>query len=516
MQQNLARKWRSKRFDELIGQEMTVRIIKNTLYRQSYFPVYLLSGKHGCGKTTVGRLFAAALNCAELATFIEKPQSVSLPCNSCQSCLHMISGDHADFIEIDAASYTGVDNVRSIIETASFLPVLGRKKVYLIDEAHMLSKSAFNAFLKILEEPPATALFMLATTEPHKILDTVRSRCFQLFFDPVPAPALSQHLAHICDAEKIAYEPDALVTIAHETGGSVRDAINCVERIMLATGGIQETQVRTLLRIVDDRIILELLNAAARGDRSCIINTLADPRINELSISGLWRRMVELLRDAVWAHYKNSPHALAHIPVDQLISWLELWYHTEGILLKTESPLPLCTYLFLKMCVTAPRKEQPVSEVTVTKAVPLPEASWYDHFLNEMAGAFSEPLVVSLFRKSRIASSDQKQGAVQIIFSKDAEFFAEWIEKTRSEWTALLHKAAGKELHVSYIFDSVAQPQPTKASIPNERPKSTPAPQVTSPNKNNSPQLSEQAQRLLALFPGTIHEIPEVLHEQTK
>ncbi len=179
---NLARKWRSKNFNEIVGQDLPVRMLKNSLYREQFFPVYLFSGQRGCGKTTTARVFAMALNCALLKSFQQEPQTIILPCLQCESCIVALSGKHPDFIEIDAASHTGVDNVRQIVEAASYLPVLGSKKIYLIDEAHMLSKAAFNALLKILEEPPRSTLFILATTDLHKIIDTVQSRCFQLFF----------------------------------------------------------------------------------------------------------------------------------------------------------------------------------------------------------------------------------------------------------------------------------------------------------------------------------------------
>ena len=169
-QLNLARKWRSKNFDQIIGQDLTIRALKNSLFLNHLFPVYLFSGQRGCGKTTTARVFTAAINCQNLENFRKEPREFKLPCLECQSCCLMASGKHPDFIEIDAASHTGVDNVRNIIEAAALLPVIGRKRIYLIDEAHMLSKAAFNAFLKILEEPPKSALFILATTDPGKIL----------------------------------------------------------------------------------------------------------------------------------------------------------------------------------------------------------------------------------------------------------------------------------------------------------------------------------------------------------
>src|SRR5688572_28013273 len=177
---NLSRKWRSQNFDQIVGQELSIRILKNSLYLAHFFPVYLFSGQRGCGKTSTARIFAAAINCDSLPLIQKNPKTHSIPCLNCNSCIAIREGNHPDFIEIDAASHTGVDNIRSIIESSSLLPLMGRKRVYLINEAHMLSKAAFNAALKILEEPPATVLFILATTNPHKIIDTVRSRCFQL------------------------------------------------------------------------------------------------------------------------------------------------------------------------------------------------------------------------------------------------------------------------------------------------------------------------------------------------
>ena len=182
---NLTRKWRSQDFESIIGQSLAVKMLKNSLYAGHYFPVYLFAGQRGCGKTTTARVFARAINCQQLSEFQKQPKKISVPCGTCDSCVAMAQGRHQDFIEIDAASHTGVDNMRSIIEAASFLPLMGKKKVYLIDEAHMLSKAAFNALLKILEEPPSSALFILATTDPDKIIETVRSRCFRLFFQPI-------------------------------------------------------------------------------------------------------------------------------------------------------------------------------------------------------------------------------------------------------------------------------------------------------------------------------------------
>ena len=169
-QLNLTRKWRAQKFDQIVGQDIAIKMIKNSLYRGQLFPVYLMWGQHGTGKTSLARVFAAAINCDSLTSFQQDPKTATVPCLTCPSCIAMYSGKHPDFIEIDAASNTGVDNVRQIIEAASLLPLMGRKKIYLIDEAHMLSKAAFNAFLKILEEPPASVLFILQRPILKKLL----------------------------------------------------------------------------------------------------------------------------------------------------------------------------------------------------------------------------------------------------------------------------------------------------------------------------------------------------------
>ena len=300
MQLNLARAWRSKHFDELVGQPLVIRLVKNSLYRNLIFPVYLLSGMRGCGKTSVARLFAAALNCQALETFQKDPQNQQLPCLVCTSCLAMQKMNHPDFIEIDAASHTGVDNVRSIIDTASFVPVMGRKKIYLIDEAHMLSKAAFNAFLKILEEPPLSVVFMLATTDPHKILGTVTSRCFQLFFDPIDISSVAKHLAAICAQENIAFEEAALALIAQETEGSMRDALNMVERIRIAYPSITVTAVTELLGTIDNERLIQLLQAVVQNSPAQVITLLKNYELHTYNPLTFWKSFVELIRHAVW------------------------------------------------------------------------------------------------------------------------------------------------------------------------------------------------------------------------
>ncbi|MBT4595105.1 DNA polymerase III subunit gamma/tau, partial [bacterium] len=220
---NLARKLRPLGFDGIIGQDFVMRMLQNSLYKDQLFPVYLFFGQHGCGKTSTARVFAAAMNCKNLEAFRKNPREHKVPCHNCSSCTSFKNENYPDFIEIDAASHTGVENVRQIIEASSYVPVAGAKRVYLIDEAHMLSKAAFNALLKLLEEPPKSAVFLLATTEIQKVPNTVRSRCFQAPFSVPDRDVLIAHLEKISAQEDITVSRRALEVLVAHTGGFIRD-----------------------------------------------------------------------------------------------------------------------------------------------------------------------------------------------------------------------------------------------------------------------------------------------------
>ena len=302
-QLNLARKWRSRTFDELVGQELSVRVLKNSLYLNQFFPVYLFSGQRGCGKTSTARIFAAALNCEVLQEFQNNPKKQMMPCLSCSSCMAMQQGNHPDFIEIDAASHTGVDNVRQIIDAATLLPVLGRKKIYLIDEAHMLSKAAFNALLKILEEPPTSVLFILATTDLHKILETVKSRCFQLLFKAIDTEPLLAHLEDICAQEKIEYEKDALELLIKESDGSARDALNALEQVRLSHDSVSVQAVHALFGHLDDGTIVGLVEAILCKEPKEFMLFWQENDLDSITASYVFYSVRSCLRAMIWLKY---------------------------------------------------------------------------------------------------------------------------------------------------------------------------------------------------------------------
>jgi DNA polymerase-3 subunit gamma/tau len=258
--QVLARKWRPKTFAELSGQEHVVTALSNALTRGQLHHAYLLTGTRGVGKTTIARILAKSLNCITNGV-------TATPCGTCPACVDIDAGRFVDLLELDAASNTGIDNMREILDNARYAPTVGRYKVYLIDEVHMLSKAAFNSMLKTLEEPPEHVKFVLATTDPQKIPVTVLSRCLQFNLKPLSPQLIGDRIGHILSAEGIAFEAGGVALIARAAGGSLRDGLSLLDQaIAYGNGDIKESVVRTMLGAVDRDYVYRITNALAAGD----------------------------------------------------------------------------------------------------------------------------------------------------------------------------------------------------------------------------------------------------------
>lgn len=485
---NLTRKWRSKTFDTIVGQDVSVRILKNSLFLDQIFPVYLFSGQRGCGKTSTARVFTAAVNCAGLDLFRASPKLNPVPCLTCSSCVAMEQGKHPDFTEIDAASHTGVDNIRQLIETTSFLPIIGRKKVYLIDEVHMLSKAAFNALLKILEEPPASVIFILATTDPHKVIDTVRSRCFQLFFGPPKSDLLLKHLVAVCETEKIKAEPDALLVLIRESEGSVRDAMNLLEQVRFVESHITIETVERALGYVSDAKLLKLLELVLEHDAS-LPAFLSQLELGSKNIDFIWRRFCELLKFVVYikhgvklefdAGLKNNLEEIAHkFELGQLVKFLGLVVSQEQVLLKTTHKSLVLELFFLQGVNTELNKgsksgnqgqakiqanleSAPELEVKKIKheqeLVPVERSSvisdqavWLQ-MLGLVSGCH-DPILVSIFKQAQFDGVEAGQ-IVKISFSDQGLFFKDLIFEKKNLWQGYLGQVFGEkaELEINFV-----------------------------------------------------------------
>ena len=263
--QALARKWRPKTFGELAGQEHVVQALTNALERGRLHHAYLLTGTRGVGKTTIARIFAKSLNCITKGV-------TATPCGVCAACADIDAGRFVDLLELDAASNTGIDNMREILDNARYAPTVGRYKVYLIDEVHMLSKAAFNSMLKTLEEPPEHVKFVLATTDPQKIPVTVLSRCLQFNLKLLPVSLISTRLAEILRAEGVAFDDGAVAVIARAARGSMRDALSVLDQaIAYGSGEVREGVVRTMLGAVDADYAYRIADALLASDGPALL-----------------------------------------------------------------------------------------------------------------------------------------------------------------------------------------------------------------------------------------------------
>ena len=289
----LARKYRPKTFTEIVGQEHVVQALTNALTSQRLHHAYLFTGTRGVGKTTVSRILAKSLNC--LGADGQGGITAS-PCGVCEACTAIDAGRFVDYTELDAASNRGVDEVQQLLEQAVYKPVQGRFKVFMIDEVHMLTNTAFNAMLKTLEEPPEYLKFVLATTDPQKVPVTVLSRCLQFNLRPMAPETVRAHLETILSAENIEREPAALRLLAKNAHGSMRDGLSLTDQaIAFGDGALREAQVRQMLGAVDDRYILDLIGCLARGEGAAVIATVRHLQDAGLNAASTLEQMTDVL-----------------------------------------------------------------------------------------------------------------------------------------------------------------------------------------------------------------------------
>ncbi|MGH8596657.1 MAG: DNA polymerase III subunit gamma/tau, partial [Gammaproteobacteria bacterium] len=366
--QVLARKWRPREFEQMIGQNHVLRALINALDSQRLHHAYLFTGTRGVGKTSIARVLAKALNC-------ERGVS-SKPCGVCSACVEVDEGRFIDLIEVDAASRTKVDETRELLENVQYLPARGRFKVYLIDEVHMFSNHSFNALLKTLEEPPAHVKFLLATTDPKRVPVTVLSRCLQFNLKRVSAEQLQEQLAKIASAEQIAADSGALIQLARAADGSVRDALSLLDQAIAYTGGnLTEGEVATMLGTVGTEQVMPIVAALARGDGSMLLHLARELAEFAPDFSQILGEVLSILqRIAVYQTVGESANALDESAgVTELAAAMSpedcQLYYQLGLLGRRDLPLAPSAQVGFEMALLRMLAFKPASEATAEKAV---------------------------------------------------------------------------------------------------------------------------------------------------
>ena len=371
--QVLARKWRPRNFSQLAGQAHVVRALTNALTQMRLHHAYLLTGTRGVGKTTIARILAKSLNCETGVT--------ATPCGICGACVAIDEGRFVDLIELDAASSTGIDNMREILDTARYAPTVGRYKVYLIDEVHMLSRNAFASMLKTLEEPPEHVKFVLATTDPQKIPITVLSRCLQFNLKQLPPNVVAGQLEHVLKEEGIAFEPGAIRVLSRAAQGSMRDGLSLLDQAIAyggaAGGGVDEASVRQMLGAVETDYVLRLLEALAASDGAALLDEARAMSERNLALDASLQELAVALHDI--ALLQTVPTAVAdeHPDRDRLAELarrldaetIQLYYQI-AIQGRTDLPLAPDEYAGFSMTLLRMLAFAPADTVAVAKGAP--------------------------------------------------------------------------------------------------------------------------------------------------
>ncbi len=367
----LARKCRPQTFAEVVGQEHVTRTLGNAISAGRIAHAYLFAGERGVGKTSIARILAKALNCRSADGPMPEP------CGICDSCVEITQGTAMDVHEIDGASNTGVDDVRVLRENARYMPVRDRYKIYIIDEVHMLSKNAFNALLKILEEPPGHVLFMFATTEPRNLPDTILSRCIRFDFRRIAAQAIISHLEKIAAGEEVQISHSALALIARESGGSMRDAQTLLERSIAYCGNpVQDQDLREMLGHIDRGLLYAVLEPVIAADAPACIAALAEGCENGVEPEQYYFSLLEMLRDMLLLQKAGSPKKVIdlaeddqerlktladQISAEELLRCFRIFFSAEMDITRSS-----CPRIALELCL--------LEMVTLKQALPLEDA----------------------------------------------------------------------------------------------------------------------------------------------
>lgn len=318
----IARKWRPQNFDQIIGQKNIALTLKNSIKFNRVGHAFLFTGVRGVGKTTTARIMAKALNCEQLIELN--------PCNECSSCLNVQKGTHPDVIEIDGASNTGVDDVKALREASRYLPSRGHYKIYIIDEVHMLSEKAFNALLKILEEPPPHVKFIFATTDPHKIPITIKSRCQIYDFKSIDLELIFKHIKFICEQEGIKTTDEALYLIARKAEGSMRDAQSLTDQVIAFAGNhLEKSDVLEVLGLTDSESLLETTRAIIEQDISGLLQQTDQLVQHGVNLIQYYKELIHYFHQLLIIRNTEHPDRILKLPKFEFDSYQKQAYRFD-------------------------------------------------------------------------------------------------------------------------------------------------------------------------------------------
>ena len=428
--QVLARKYRPRSFDTLVGQAHVVQALKNALDQKRLHHAYLFTGTRGVGKTTLARILAKALNCKEGIS--------SKPCGTCSACTEIDQGRYVDLIEVDAASNTQVDNMRDLLDNAQYAPTQGLFKIYIIDEVHMLSKSAFNAMLKTLEEPPEHVKFILATTDPQKVPVTVLSRCLQFNLKQMPSASISEYMEKILKEEAINYEINAIYLIAKSANGSMRDALSILDQGIAYCGGtIEEATIKKMLGAIDQSYLFNLVHAVIDQDGHKAIeiakqmderNLSFDAALNDLANLIQTISVTQAIPDSLDASYLDRDQVIAltkKISAEQLQLFYQITILGRRDLYLAPDEYAGFTMTILRMLSFAPQDTILAKNLTSVKTEPVHNANKIETIAKSNNGS-SEAFEIK--KKIEVTHETDEDISDQDIPKEVAPFNGNWRE----------------------------------------------------------------------------------------